>query len=215
MDDTVNKETFKKPSKIFVIGFNKTGTTSIHKLFKRFQINSIHTIIPVMKIINKYDAFTDGNHFDFKKYYNRYPDSLFILNTRPIYSWILSRYKHAKKHKFNNCWCWPPSDLKTSIWVHERETQYKNVLEFFSDKLDKLLILNIEKDGWERVLMKFVKNINTNITLKLNTRDNHTVGCFMKDIINHTNDFLKKNNYTGKELLCKEYIDIENYNTYL
>ena len=35
MDDTVNKETFKKPSKIFVIGFNKTGTTSIHKLFKR------------------------------------------------------------------------------------------------------------------------------------------------------------------------------------
>lgn len=25
----------------------------------------------------------------------------------------------------------------------------------------------------------------------------------------------KWNNYTGNELLCKEYIDIENYNTYL
>ncbi len=101
--DCLKENIFKIPKKIFVIGFNKTGTTSIH------------TIIPVMKIINKYDAFTDGNHFDFKKYYNRYPDSLFILNTLPIYSCILSRYKHAKKHKFNNCWCWPPSDVKTCI----------------------------------------------------------------------------------------------------
>ena len=82
--DSLKENTFKIPTKIFVIGFNKTGTTSIH------------TIIPVMKIINKYDAFTDGNHFYFKKYYNRYLDSLFILNTLPIYSWILSRYKHAK-----------------------------------------------------------------------------------------------------------------------
>ena len=97
MTENLDQEIFKKPSKIFVIGFNKTGTTSINRLLQLENIKSIHSITPVLKIINKYDAFTDGTHLNFKEYYKRYPDSVFILNTRSIYSWILSRYKHAKK----------------------------------------------------------------------------------------------------------------------
>ena len=205
---------FKKPSKIFVIGFNKTGTTSINKLFQRSQIKSIHTLIPVMKIINDYDAFTDGDHFNFKEYYKKYPDGVFILNTRPIYSWIISRYKHAKKHKFNTCWCWPPSDKKTNKWIVEREKHFKNILEFFADKPNQLLIVNIEKAGWEKVIMKFVKNEDTSIGLKLNTRDNHTVAR-IEEIKEHVSNFLKKMEYSGDELVLKEDFCLDNYITHL
>ena len=215
MTENLDQETFKKPSKIFVIGFNKTGTTSINRLLQLENIKSIHTLTPVLKIINKYDAFTDGNHLNFKEYYKRFPDSVFILNTRSIYSWILSRYKHAKKHNFKHCWCWPISDKKTSGWINERETHYKKILNFFSDKPHQLLIVNIEKEGWEKVIIKFVKNKNTKVRLKLNTRDNHTVKNHMIDIINHTKEFLKKNNYTGDELLCKEPLNVEKYTSYL
>lgn len=215
MSELLNQETFKKPSKIFVIGFNKTGTTSINKLLQHSNIKSIHTLTPVMKIIDKYDAFTDGDHFDFKNYYKKYPDSLFILNTRSIYSWILSRYKHAQKHNFNHCWCWPVSDKKTSKWINEREIHYKNILNFFADKPHQLLILNIERNGWEKAIIKFVKNEDTIIRLKLNTRDNHTVRRNMNDIITHTKEFLKKNDYTGNEILCKEPINVDKYITHL
>ena len=215
MSENLQPNTFKKPSKIFVIGFNKTGTTSINKLLQLSNIKSIHTLIPVMKIIDKYDAFTDGDHFNFEKYYKKYPNCLFILNTRSIYSWILSRYKHAQKHNFNKCWCWPISDNKTSKWVNERETHYKKIFNFFSNKPHQLLILNIERDGWEKAIIKFVKNEDTNIRLKLNTRDNHTVHRNMNDIITHTNEFLKKNNYTGNEILCKEPINVDKFKTYL
>jgi hypothetical protein len=62
----------KLSRKIFVIGFNKTGTTSFHNLFLNENINSKHSIIPVLKILDKYDAFTDGVHYNFQEYYNKY-----------------------------------------------------------------------------------------------------------------------------------------------
>lgn len=49
--------------KIFVIGFNKTGSTSINALFEELGINSTHTTRPVMNIIDNYDAFCDGESF--------------------------------------------------------------------------------------------------------------------------------------------------------
>ena len=48
-----------------------------------------------LDVIDEYDAFTDGSPYEFEKYYEKNPDSLFILNTRPIKKWLISRYKHA------------------------------------------------------------------------------------------------------------------------
>ena len=64
--------------KIFVIGFNKTGTTSLHQLFTNIGLRSVHGVGNyVMSEINNYDCFTDGDHFDFEEYYREYPNSLF------------------------------------------------------------------------------------------------------------------------------------------
>ena len=54
-----------KYAKIFVIGFNKTASTTLHKLFKVNNLKSQHAT--TWDLAN-YDCFSDnGNLNDFKK----------------------------------------------------------------------------------------------------------------------------------------------------
>jgi hypothetical protein len=197
--------------KIFVIGFNKTGTSSFNYLFQKLNINSIHTTQNVLKIIDKYDAFTDGIHHNFKEYYDKYPNSLFILNTRPIKSWLTSRYKHSKGHYFKECWCWPISEEKTDKWIIKFEKHFKNVLDFFSDKPDRLLVVNIEKKGWENVVSLFIEKNANNISSHMNVRKSDQIPKnIMTSIIKNVDFCLNKNGYNGNEILPKN-INISNY----
>jgi hypothetical protein len=198
--------------KIFAIGFNKTGTNSLHELFVNAGIHAIHHKTPVLKNIDIYDAFSDGKHFNFKEYYEKYPDSVFILNTRPIYNWLVSRYKHAVVHKFKESWCWPVSDEKTNGWITDRETHYKNVLDFFVDKPTQLLVVNIEKRGWESVVSTFIQKPVINTHIHRNRREDKNTER-MSLITQNVTNCLVKRGYTGKELLAKD-IDITAY-TYM
>jgi len=187
--------------KIFVIGFNKTGTSSLHQLFIELGIKSTHSVVPVMSIINNFDAFTDGDHFNFKEYYNKYPDSLFILNTRPISKWLISRYKHAKFHKFKESWCWPISEEKTNKWITEREIHYQNIYDFFLDKPKQLLIINIEKEGWEIAVSRFIQKpeiIKNKIHKNKRELENKNV---IKLITENVSKCLTQRGYNGDELL--------------
>jgi hypothetical protein len=197
--------------KIFVIGFNKTGTSSLDFLFKNLGIKSIHNTTPVMNIINDYDAFSDGSHYNFIDYYNAKPDSLFILNTRPIKKWLTSRYKHAICKQFKDSWCWPVTDEKTNAWITIRERHFQNILSFFKDKPNQLLIINIEKNGWEKVVSKFIQKENS-IVSYLNKRPDDKIGADkMKIINNNVTTCLKNKGYTGNELLLKN-TDLREYN---
>lgn len=113
---------FRRRSKtyIFVIGFNKAGTTSLHKLFRSSGLSSLHckkgelakgmleNALHGRKILDgfdrKYSVFSDmyfrnqqfffeGNSL-FRQLDKDYPDSLFIYNTRPIENWLRSRKLH-------------------------------------------------------------------------------------------------------------------------
>lgn len=113
-------------NKIFQIGFNKCGTTSIYKLFKNhchthlkcvhwdygklareIHFNTINNKKPILGKYEHYDVFTDMEDGDsknlriahrdhFKVLDQQYPSSRFILNTRPLDEWIASRIKHIK-----------------------------------------------------------------------------------------------------------------------
>lgn len=109
-------------NKIFQIGFNKCGTTSLHNFFKRNGIKSIHwdngdlakKIYENHKLSRRllsgyeeYDAFTDmemvGDNIDmevpvdlFSYLYQEYPRALFIFNDRSPQEWINSRMNHNK-----------------------------------------------------------------------------------------------------------------------
>ena len=207
--------------KIFVIGFNKTGTSSFHALFKNLGINSTHDCsnVPVLNIIDNHDAFTDGDHYNFPEYFNKYPDSLFILNTRPMKNWLVSRYKHAEHHQFNDCWCWPVSDEKTNDWIIDRERHHTNILDFFKNKPNKLLIINIEKNGWEDGVIKYLQQFNNIKKDKIlfgkkihhNKRDNSSIDNNKIQLITeNVTNCLKNRNYSENEILFQGF-DKTNY----
>lgn len=116
--------------KIFVIGFNKSGTSSIAKFFAQCNIPTIHhdsgKIAETMrsnmrtgeKLLTGYPDYTvyadienvihateqDKEPFfgyeHFDKLYKQYPESKFILNYRDINDWLLSRCRHGLNEAF-------------------------------------------------------------------------------------------------------------------
>ena len=81
--------------KIFVIGFNKTATTSIHKLFIKNNLLSQHN--GDKWDLDSYQCFSDnGDLRNFKELNETYENSIFILNTRKLKNWIISRFKYGK-----------------------------------------------------------------------------------------------------------------------
>ena len=85
--------------KIFVIGFGKNATTTFHEMFLQNGLKSQHE--QLYWDTKKYDCFSDGGEKrDLKKLYKEYPNAIYILNTRSLEQWLLSRLKHNyAKHK--------------------------------------------------------------------------------------------------------------------
>lgn len=105
---------------VICIGFNKSGTTSIHKLFEDNRVPSVHwdngrlakrcllNALNGKKLLhgydNTYNVFSDfmfrtdnflfeGNSL-FRQMNRDYPDSYFVYNKRDIDDWINSRINH-------------------------------------------------------------------------------------------------------------------------
>lgn len=108
---------------IFVIGFNKTGTTAIHRLFLDSGYKSIHNQngriafrmmrniqrgVPVLTGYDRrYQVFSDLQfrtatfNFEANSLFRQmnldYPNSLFIYNYRDIDAWVQSRIRHDRE----------------------------------------------------------------------------------------------------------------------
>lgn len=113
--------------KLFVIGFSKTATTTIHKFFSSNGYKSIHWDLPdgrflagvvatnvlsdrpILATIDDYTVYSefsyaDGNvyleaNYFFRELYAAYPDAYFLLNVRDTDGWIKSRQKHFGRNK--------------------------------------------------------------------------------------------------------------------
>jgi len=178
-------------SKIFVIGFNKCGTTTIHNYFRSNSIPSVHwctngifgnvsNIIhrndknkkKLLDGIDNYKVYSDmeyvslfgkisyANERYFKKLDEQYPNSKFIFNTRNIDNWIRSRNNHLNSLYSRILM------LKTGLskielnnkWRQDYYKHFNNVVNYFSNKPNKLLIFNIEKDSPKKINI-FLKDL--------------------------------------------------------
>ncbi len=142
--------------KVFVIGFNKTGTCTLHHLFTNNSLPSQHS---VTWHTDDYTCFSDGgdsNHHE--TLHKLYPNAIFIMNVRDLHSWLFSRYKHGirlyTKNKIPSNWAYPPTVSQTITWIHEREAYHLRILRFFADKPHKLIIVSIHSPKW----LNFVAN---------------------------------------------------------
>lgn len=91
--------------KIFCIGFNKSGTSSLHDFFQSCGLSSTHdTDWPYYSHLKygwlyfRKTCYTDGEFSEFVNLDRWFPGSLFILNTRDERKWLISRIKHVLRY---------------------------------------------------------------------------------------------------------------------
>ena len=140
--------------KVFAIGFNKTATTSMSKLFEQAGLTVMDgphwRKASKWHILEQFQAFTDGPPDDFAALDRTYPRSKFILNVRNLDEWMDSRMEHIKfrmsegTHKARGDWRLAPGAFQS--WVRKREEHHRAVLRHFDGRPDDLLVVNFIKD---------------------------------------------------------------------
>jgi hypothetical protein len=196
--------------KVFQIGFNRCGTTSLYELFKGSGYKSVHygkgwlarkmkdniikkidsTAYPeTHKVLDGVDQFTFYSDMEsvydfkpvfayvfFKELYYDYPNAKFILNYRPFYDWVNSRLNFSDKYKARflkntgildiapketlsaedrTFWDSKINENLFDNWQHHYNSHIANVLDFFKDKPDRLLVYDLSKDSSDKIFNFF------------------------------------------------------------
>tara|TARA_R110002012_G_scaffold315003_1_gene528249 strand:+ start:560 stop:1183 length:624 start_codon:yes stop_codon:yes gene_type:complete len=165
--------------KIFCVGLNKTGTSSLHQAFTVLGINSVHykgiektdikEIIQtnylagnnILNGIEHYDAYSDWDlgpsTIDIVKEFDRqYPNSKFVLNIRDMEGWLNSREKHVERNQERKK-KEPSADINwlevdREAWATQFKRHYAGVNNYFRGREDQLLAFDVTKgDGWEKL----------------------------------------------------------------
>ena len=165
--------------KIFCIGLNKTGTSTLHKAFEILGLKSVHymddkgnnikEIITsnflegnnILKGIEKYEVYSDWDQAPntvaiFKEFDKQYPNSKFISNTRELQSWLDSRESHVKRNQENKLKN-PELDVKwlkidRKKWENQYNSHYSEIKNYFENREKDLLVFDVVGgDGWEKL----------------------------------------------------------------
>jgi hypothetical protein len=153
--------------KIFQIGFNRCGTTSLHSFFKKNGLVSIHwadrwlarwihqnyqagrKLLEGIEQFQFYSDMEDAPHIYahivyYKLLDKQYPNSKFILNVRDKDHWLLSRLRYgryceeyARAHGLT-------VDQTVAAWSQQWDNHLIDVLTYFQGR-DNLLVFDIEK----------------------------------------------------------------------
>jgi hypothetical protein len=158
-----------KSRKIFCIGFNKTGTTSLHKTFLSLGLTSEHSvkwtkisqIKPLETEYFKNQCYCDGYRSDFVALDQEFPNSLFIFNDRNITQWLRSRVKQylrfqetpspgraieSKKYGWIAKDFFSEPELSILKWLTEYKIYKHQVFTYFSTRKE-FMTINVTEDS--------------------------------------------------------------------
>ncbi|SDP63293.1 hypothetical protein SAMN04488061_3554 [Filomicrobium insigne] len=158
--------------KIFFIGFNKCGTTSLHHLLTRYAIRSAHwdhgrlaTSIEALhhdksalrRYLTRATAYSDiicstkeqqieGNRH-FRLFHELFPQAYFIFNDRSVENWIRSRCTHHNgTHLARSMAAWNiDANGVKDIWRQTYEIHSIAVLSYFKEH-PRFLHFRIDED---------------------------------------------------------------------
>lgn len=159
--------------------FKSSGYNAAHwekgKLARTIKYN-FNNNIKILTGIENFTCYTDmDSTIDefpneafkyFKEIDKQYPGSKFILNIRNIDTWIESRIHHnpfgknsTKKYSdlFQHHYGLKNIEEVKEYWKNDWETHIKNVLEYFKDRPDDLIVFNIETDNIDKLINFFNK----------------------------------------------------------
>jgi hypothetical protein len=141
--------------KVFAIGFNKTGTSSLHALFESLGLPSYHGVrwrgCDDVRLLRLYECFSDGIPLDFAKLDRVFPRSKFILQVRDLDSWIYSRLAHIERQKVRKVHratpLWDNTEYSVKHWIRQRNAHHASVVSYFAGRPSDLLIVNFIRDA--------------------------------------------------------------------
>ena len=158
----------KSDQKIFGVGFMKTGTTSlkqalekldyaVHGSFGTHDQDIANTALErCLRKVPDYDGFVDSPWpLFYRRFDRKYQGSKFILTTRPVDEWMNSCLRHfANSSSPMRKWIYGVGDPKGNeeIWIDRYQEHTAGVKEYFSDRQDDLLVLDItENNKWQKL----------------------------------------------------------------
>ena len=173
--------------KVFCIGLNKTATSSLSNALTILGYKVLHDDWiarkaieqeyaqgkKILSSIDEYQAFADIP-FDsmFRELDQAYPDSKFILTTRDLYSWLLSRAKHVRRNRRSIDYRGEALIVNKTRWEQLWNMHHDSVKNWFKERPEKLLVIDIcGGDGWEKLCPFLEKQIPENTPFP---RDNQT-----------------------------------------
>ncbi len=155
-------------TKVFCIGFHKTGTNSIGEALAilGYRVCGVrHDLIPavkasddlkLMEVIDTYEAFKDNPWpILFKKLDVLYPGSKFILTLRDETSWIHSVVNHfgtTPSDMISLIYGMPFPKENESLFIQRLRSHNDEVVQHFADRPQDLLTLHLdEPKPWEKI----------------------------------------------------------------
>jgi len=160
--------------KVFGIGLNKTGTTTLDKCGQKlgFRVKGCDRGLLIDfragefqrfgSVISRYDLFQDWPWPLMYRYLDvKYPGSKFILTTRVTdLAWLESLKKHSLRTGLKNCrlhaYGYEYPHQNEAAFLNQYNSHNKEVKEYFSGRSSDFLEICWEKgDGWEK-LCKFL-----------------------------------------------------------
>jgi hypothetical protein len=155
-------------TKVFGIGFHKTGTTSLAEALSHLGYRvtgpngvdnpNIATEVYEMAfdLANKFDGFQDNPWpILYKELDQKFPGSKFILTLRSSNEWIRSVVNHfSEKETPMREWIYGVGYPKgnENVYVARYERHNREVMEYFKDRRQQLLVLDITSgEGWGKL----------------------------------------------------------------
>lgn len=156
--------------KVFCIGFHKTGTTTLEVALKKLGYRvtgsfgtkdpDIATKVHEMAydMVDRFDAFEDNPWpILYRELDARFPGSKFILTRRPTEAWIRSQVKDfATTETPMRRWIYGEDagcpEGNEDVYVARYDRHNREVLDYFRDRPDDLLVMDIPGDArWEKL----------------------------------------------------------------
>lgn len=157
-------------ARVFGIGLNKTGTSSLRDALEMLGYKSLHggrleTMVLAQKAIDEgkpmlsyldpdLEAFTDvfGLTYYFFLADVQYPGARFILTLRDLDVWLDSRRRHVEKNQqLKDAGEYRGEFVNVNIdaWATEYRRHEAVVRAYFADRPGDLLAFDLSTEGWE------------------------------------------------------------------
>ncbi|MET0903205.1 MAG: glycosyltransferase [Acidimicrobiales bacterium] len=155
--------------RVFGIGLNKTGTSSLHEAFQMLRLESLHWGGPAIRQLveasrdagdpllsrldQRFDAFSDIQVLSssFEQLDQQYPGSRFILTVRPVDDWIESRRRHVEVNRQRQAvgdYTGHFVDVDEAAWRSEWHEHVGRVRSYFAGRDEFLEVDLTELSSW-------------------------------------------------------------------